>query len=827
MISHVKIVFDHITGFLDPESSCPLPKTSRWRTNNTPQNNWDDLTHQNESPADSEEDEEEFYDSIDEIDHGEDEWSDTQGEFDSTMDDTAETNSDSNSQFEKSGAPLYTGSEITIAQAMVLILSFSLRHSLTASAVEDLLKLLNVFLPSSNILPESLHLFRKIFHNPSESLNVHLFCNICQTYLSKNNMHCPECNEINDPKKNIAEGNFYISLSIEDQLRDILQKDDSAFESEEYGINDVRKGEMYQTLPNFTVNDISLLWNCDGIPMFKSSAFSLWPIRCVINELQPNVRFKNMILAGVWFGRGKPDMSTYLKQFVDDILKINSKGLEWRHPHSKRTVVSKVFPIVCSCDAVARCMLQCIHQFNGAYGCGHCLNEGKTVPKGRGYARVYPPTEGQKRTHDHVIECGQRAIENDVDHVFGVKSVSPLVLLNPSTGFDIVNSFPIDYMHCVLLGVTKQFLDLWFNSKYHDSPWYIGTSHKLVDQRLLTIKPPSDIPRIPRTVKVAQRWKAAECRSWLLFYSGPVLYKILPTKMLKHWLLLVTAIFCFLKDTVTENDLAAATSKITKFVQEIPTIYGLCQMSFNVHQLTHLPFSVKMYGPLWCTSAFSFEGHNQKLKRLCHGTNSIPSQIARQFNILQSIPQLLKETTTSADVSNRVAKLVNDWLGVYPLVAKAQKLESLVLLGCSRQKMLDHKEKFLMLPVCDLSESDEYSAETYERAIVNGQLLTTEKYGKEYKHNSFTVQLQNGCIGKIESIVNIHDHKNNPLIQVQLLQTTLAGFVSEGPPSHIKEVMPTPTRMIVKPMEIVRKVVHICLKNTCYIALQPNSIELD
>lgn len=92
-----------------------------------------------------------------------------------------------------------------------------------------------------------------------------------------------------------------------------------------------------------------------------------------------------------------------------------------------------------------------------------------------------------------------------------------------------------------------------------------------------------------------------------------------------------------------------------------------------------------------------------------------------------------------------------------------------------------------MLPVCDLSDKEEYSAEIYNRAIVNGQLLTTEKYGKEYKHISFTVQLRNGCIVKIESIVNIiHDHKNNPLIQVQLLQTAPAGFVSEGSPSHIK-----------------------------------------
>ena len=121
--------------------------------------------------------------------------------------------------------------------------------------------------------------------------------------------------------------------------------------------------------------------------------------------------------------------------------------------------------------------------------------------KGKGYTRAYPPNEADRRTHDHVVECGERAIEDRVTHVFGVKTVSPLILLNPSTGFDMVNSFPVDYMHCVLLGVTKQLLDLWFNSKHHKSHWYIGTSKDQVDQRLLSIKPPSDVPRVPRTMK--------------------------------------------------------------------------------------------------------------------------------------------------------------------------------------------------------------------------------------------------------------------------------------------------------------------------------------
>ena len=274
--------------------------------------------------------------------------------------------------------------------------------------------------------------------------------------------------------------------------------------------------------------------------------------------------------------------------------------------------------------------------------------------------------------------------------------MSPLILLNPSTRFDMVNSFPVDYMHCVLLGVTKQLLDQWFNSKHYKSHWYIGTSKDQVDQRLLSIKPPSDVPRVPRTVKVAQRWKGAECRSWLLFYSGPVLHKILPTKFLKHWLLLVAAILVFLKETISQCDLAEATSEITQFVHEIPATYGLCHMSFNIHQLTHLPFSVRMHGPLWSISAFSFEGHNSKLTSLCHGTNYILTQIARQFSTLQLLPMFLKlsQTTCRGNSSHRVDKLVNDWIGGYPLIAKAKEVDGIVLIGCPHQKTLEPDEKY-------------------------------------------------------------------------------------------------------------------------------------
>ena len=55
--------------------------------------------------------------------------------------------------------------------------------------------------------------------------------------------------------------------------------------------------------------------------------------------------------------------------------------------------------------------------------------------------------------------------------VSGVKGKS---VLHSLPDFDMIDGNPIDYMHCVLLGVIKQrLLPLWFDSVYHKKPWYV------------------------------------------------------------------------------------------------------------------------------------------------------------------------------------------------------------------------------------------------------------------------------------------------------------------------------------------------------------------
>ena len=53
----------------------------------------------------------------------------------------------------------------------------------------------------------------------------------------------------------------------------------------------------------------------------------------------------------------------------------------------------------------------------------------------------------------------------------GYKGFPILALHRP---YHVVNGPVADYMHCVIIGVVKQLLNLWFERKHRNSPFYIG-----------------------------------------------------------------------------------------------------------------------------------------------------------------------------------------------------------------------------------------------------------------------------------------------------------------------------------------------------------------
>lgn len=145
----------------------------------------------------------------------------------------------------------------------------------------------------------------------------------------------------------------------------------------------------------------------------------------------------------------------------------------------------------------------------------------------------------------------------------GVKGPSPLINL---PHFNIVWGFIPDYMHSVLLAVSRQLTELWLCSV--GCSFYLGdpTNITKIDDKLLQIHPPTNMHRLPRSIKERKYWKASEWRNWLLFYSLPCLHGILPSRFLKHFSKLVQAIFLLLKSNIYPQELNDADVLMLEFV---------------------------------------------------------------------------------------------------------------------------------------------------------------------------------------------------------------------------------------------------------------------
>ncbi|XP_071855315.1 uncharacterized protein [Apostichopus japonicus] len=498
--------------------------------------------------------------------------------------------------------PLYDGALITEPLSSLAILAFALRHSLTKVAVRDLLQLINIHLPVS-CLPETFYLFSKNFDERTEEVEFHTYCKACLNYLGMDSiLSCTVCGKNNIMKSDLVKDGFYfINLPLSTQLRDIMET---------------------PSLTQHFLNkeQIEVIWNCDGMPAFQSGKGSVWPIQCLVKALPPNIRKKYILISGLWFGTSKPQFSTFLKPFVDEFHNLAEDGVRFTDATTGVEHNTKVFATLCACDSVARCQLQGITQFNGHFGCSWCIHEGEVVPKGRGHVMTYPydfpPPEqrSQRGMEDQAIRLGSGMPRE------GVKEISPLLVL---PRFDIVRGFPVDYMHAVCEGVGQHLLNLWFDRTHHNEEWFIGDSLSTVDERIENISPPNDVTRLPRSPSERAHWKASEFRSWILFYSLPVLKGVLPSAYLAHMLLLVHAIWMLLQDSVKEHEISLCEIILVKFVLQMKELYGAHNMSYNVHLLLHLADTVRNCAPLWSNSCFPFEGYNRKIKSLFHGTRYI------------------------------------------------------------------------------------------------------------------------------------------------------------------------------------------------------------
>ncbi|XP_044597182.1 uncharacterized protein LOC123273770 [Cotesia glomerata] len=636
----------------------------------------------------------------------------------------------------------------------LLVMAIKWRRNITHTVAQDIANLLNIFSTTAGA-KTSKYYWKTIIDRYSHNITTHYICIQCGNYLgseSNCSSNCNNCLTKFDPKSN--EGSF-LHLPLTDQLRELFETTDahnlyslSRRKENKYAIEDIFDGKMYKKQ---VIHDdmISINYSVDGAPIFESSNTSIYPVLCSINELNPFERRNHIMLSSIWFGSGKPkDMNGYLRPFTDEAKKLLDKGFTYLY--KGQIYRKRVVTLMGVCDSVARPLVQCVKQFNGEYGCGLCLHPGKRVSKGNGFTRAYPIVNGNffgegLRTHNQTLT---HAKKKNVEDRKGVKKLS---ILCEIPNYNIIYNLDVDWMHCVGLGVVRQFADLWFSSLNKDEKFYFGDILESANSFITSFLPTSYFSRTPRPLTDRTHWKAHEWIIFLLAYSLPLLKIYFSKTYVDHWALLVDGISILIKRSIMKSELTYANQCLQKFVQGVQELYGEKFMSFNVHLLTHLAISVENWGPLWTHSAFIYEDFNQTLENCVKSPNGVIIQICDSFRLKCVIDRLynLCKNDLSYQQKNYLDRLMN-----YKLVKNNTVKECKILGRKTLMKSLS-MDQLLALRRLNIVVDSNTHIFTYARCKIHREIVTSAKYKREKKRINFNVMLTNGKIFEIQHFLNL------------------------------------------------------------------------
>lgn len=260
-------------------------------------------------------------------------------------------------------------------------------------------------------------------------------------------------------------------------------------------------------------HNISFTWYTDGVPIYKSSKVSMWPVYLVINELPFKMRMakENTLLAAIWYGQQKPDFAMFFDSLTSSLTKMK-RGIPVKLPSEAQIFVQGIL-LYGTCDLPAKADCLNLMHHNSKYGCPVCLCTSKNATTADGTTRIFRYSqEISPRTSDDHETFGNEAIQSN-QAVMGVKRPTLLSKLMP----DVMKGSAIDKMHCVDDGCIKKLFTLWFDVVHRREPFLLYDVIDLIDARLSSIKPPKFVHRMPRSVSELLHWKASEFRLW--FFS--------------------------------------------------------------------------------------------------------------------------------------------------------------------------------------------------------------------------------------------------------------------------------------------------------------------
>lgn len=357
-------------------------------------------------------------------------------------------------------------------------------------------------------------------------------------------------------------------------------------------------------------DEITLDIGIDGLPIFKSSEVSLWPI---LGQVK-NIRNSDVFIIGSYIGPKKPiNINVFLHDFVTEMSDIIKNGF---YINSKRIAVNiRAF----ICDAPAKAFVCGIRGHVSSNGCTKCQQIAQKVDN----TLTYSLNIGEKRSDE---DFSLRRYEN-----FHQPLHQEVEMELERLGIGMITQFPLESMHLIDLGITKKILTAIAKKKTINP---VSSSNIIsISEVLLSLKPfiPREFARKPRTLLELPRWKATEFREFSLYTGIVALKEHVPEEIYEHFLLL----HCFyriLSSSPNTENLRKAQLMTTNFVELFPVLYGRSSISYNVHNILHIAECVEQFGDLSNFSAYNFENFLQKIKKNIKMPKHIGQQIFNNFS---------------------------------------------------------------------------------------------------------------------------------------------------------------------------------------------------
>ena len=346
------------------------------------------------------------------------------------------------------------------------------------------------------------------------------------------------------------------------------------------------------------------------------------------------------------------------------------------------------------------------------------------------------------------------------DQLNGIFGPSPFLDL---AGFDFIEAFVPDYLHCICLGVIRYFILLWITAKKCDL-WHIDKiGIERLNKRLESTLPPHEISRCPRTLQNIKFWKASEFRAFALYYYT-LLDGILPEPFYTHFADLCYAFYVLLQERASKESVRKIQPLLERFVRDTEYLYGTQHVTYNIHMLIHLSRAVLNWGCLWTHSTFIPEWFNGELASLCNGTQSVVEQIAQSFLMKNQLRneaiQLLNENDVPSEVSELLQSLLNLPMGSNRRfnLCKGLQIGSIKLNGKCSVKSLKEKEKDALNTAMDrfcFNHVDHNGWQSYPRLILAelGSIFTTTCYKRSSKRVNYCSLMCDGRFIFIDSIL--------------------------------------------------------------------------